>query len=559
MNAPSIVALLLLASAVCGVLGYLYARNRTNIERSLWRDELNTLQTTLKLAEEQREQARARSAELQTERDDARRSLHERETAWTEQTTKLQAATKRIGDLEGELKAAQEKLRQAESDIALLTKSVEASRQQLYERDNDLDRAGKLEAELRAVIEQQKQLINEHKTNLTKLHAERATLERQQAEVAAAREQLDRIREEHSRLQAEQIQAVVTEMLATSQEKLVTAADDKLGAAARAVTDKLREMEQHLREFDTNRTSTEAQLREQIQKLADEHVQGRRQTEALVAALRKPQVRGQWGELQLKRAVELANMREHCDFEEQVQVPGDETVLRPDMVVHMTSGRNVVIDAKVSLEAFLSALEATDDAERDRLMAEHARQVRKHVDSLASKEYFEKVAGSPDFVLMFLPNEALLQAALDKDPTLYEYAFEKSIIIASPTILIPMLRTIELSWAETAVKEHAQRVHELGREIHKRLGTLSGHLNKLGRALDASVKAYNGTIGSLERNVLPAARRFTELKVMPQDLPEPHTVESTTRELKAPELVQAAASEPPLRAVEAAEPGAELA
>ena len=282
---------------------------------------------------------------------------------------------------------------------------------------------------------------------------------------------------------------------------------------------------------------------EQIKHLRQENAQGRAQTEALVKALRKPQVRGRWGELQLRKAVELADMRERCDFDTQVTVTGEEGTQRPDMVVNLTSGRRVVVDAKVSLDAFMNALEADGDAEHDRFMEEHAAQVRKHVDALAAKEYFARVAGSPDFVLMFLPNESLLQAALDRRPDLYEHALAKKIIIATPTVLIPMLRTIALSWDEKAMRENTEVIHELGREIYDRLTKVGEYLGRLRGSLDSSVKHYNEAIASLEGRVLPTARKFPELGVRPKkELVELHPVERRPRETVAQELVASAAT-----------------
>jgi DNA recombination protein RmuC len=195
----------------------------------------------------------------------------------------------------------------------------------------------------------------------------------------------------------------------------------------------------------------------------------------LAEALRKPQVRGAWGEMHLKRAVELAGMQEHCDFDTQVAIDGDEGRLRPDMVVHLAGGKNVVVDAKVSLAALLSAAEASDDAERERYWAEHAKQLRKHVDTLAGKEYFRKVAGSPEFVVMFLPNESLLEPALERNPELVEYAASKCVFIAGPTTLMAMLRVIAFAWTQAALQDNMRQVYELGRELYERLGHLGGH------------------------------------------------------------------------------------
>lgn len=561
VNTFLITVLSLVAVAVFAALGYLFARHRAASENRDLRNEQGRLQTALKVAEEQRDQARARMEELRHERDGAQESQREREAAATGQSTKLEAASGRIGTLEAELNTARDEQRRAGAETGRLQENLEASRREVRELSSALETAGKTEAGLRAVIAQHEEHISGHRAELAQLRTERETLEKQQAGVDATRRQIEEMREEHTRLQAEQFEATVAKVLEASQEKLTATADKRLGATAKEVGDKLQALETHLREFDGRRTTTETRLDEQIKNLARESVRGREQTEELVRALRKPQVRGQWGELQLKRTVELANMREHVDFDLQVSVTDDDgRTLRPDMVVKLTGGRQVVVDAKVSLDAFLSALEAADDTERDRLMGEHSRQVRKHVDSLAAKAYFDKVDGSPQFVLMFLPSEALLQAALDQDSALYEYALRKKVVIASPTVLVPMLLTIALTWTEARMKKNAQEIHKLGRDIYERFAPLVDHLEKLGRSIDKSVEHYNATIGSLERSVLPAARRFPELGVSSsKELPELHPVESQTRELKAPELVQATAPDPPLPALEAAEPEPEAA
>lgn len=544
MNTVLIFALFLATAAVFAVLGYLFARHRTESQDRRHGDERNRLRTDLRLAEEQRDQARTQASELRTERDEAQRSQRERESAWSELTTRLNAVSEERGRLETEGKVLGEELRTTRSDMDNLRKSLEDGRRRIRELESDLGAAEKDKAALDAVVAQLKERISGDDAELAKLRTERAELEKRRAEVDAARAQVEEIREEHARLQADQVKAVMAEMLSTSQEKLAATADDKLNGTAKAVTDKLQELDRHLRDFESRRTSTEAELGQQIKRLAEESVRGREQTEALVKALRKPQVRGRWGELQLKKAVELADMRERCDFDTQVTVVGEEGTQRPDMVVNLTSGRRIVVDAKVSLDAFMNAVEADGDAEHERFMDEHAAQVRKHVDALAAKEYFVKVAGSPDFVLMFLPNEALLQAALNRRPDLYEHALGKKIIIATPTVLIPMLRTIALSWDEKAMWENTERIHDLGREIHDRLAKVGEHLGKLRGALDTSVEHYNATIGSLEGRVLPAAREFPKLGIRPnKELVELRPVERQTRAVVAPELVKPAAAE----------------
>ena len=295
----------------------------------------------------------------------------------------------------------------------------------------------------------------------------------------------------------------------------------------------------HLREFDGRRTSTEALLGKQIKDLEKVHHESRMQTASLVEALRKSHVRGQWGELQLKRAVELANLRERCDFDLQVTVKDDDgKTLRPDMVVNLTGERRVVVDAKVSLDAFMTALETEETVERERLMGEHLRQVRAHVDALATKKYHDKVDGSADFVLMFLPSEALLQAAMGQDAGLYEYALDKRVVIASPTVLVSMLRTIALSWNEKTVQENTEKVHKLGQEIYERLATMGDHLINLGQHTGKTVEFYDKTIGSSESRVLKSAHRFTELGIRPtKELAELAPVERRPRELVATKLL----------------------
>ncbi|PDP88549.1 DNA recombination protein RmuC [Glycomyces fuscus] len=546
MNTMLVFALLAATATVCAALGYLFARHRSESRNRHHSDERNRLSTELRLAEEQRDQARTQAAALRTERDEALRAQREREAAATEQSTRLEAASGRIGTLEAELGAARNQHQQAATEAVGLRRSLETSDQRIRDLSGDLAAAEKDRVALETVVAQLKERVSGYEADLAKLRTEREGLEKRQAEVAAAQKELDQFREEHARLQTEQVEAAVARMLEASQEKLTATAEEKLGTTAKAVTEKLQELGLHLREFDGRRTTTETRLDEQIRNLAAENARGRAQTEALVKALRKPQVRGQWGELQLRKAVELANMREHCDFDTQeTVVDEDGRVLRPDMIVNLTNGRKVVVDAKVSLEAFLNALEAEDDAGYERFMDEHAAQVRRHVDALAAKEYFVKVADSPDFVLMFLPNESLLQAALDRRADLYEHALAKRIIIATPTVLIPMLRTIALSWDERAMRENTEVIHELGREIYDRLAKVGEYLGKLRGSLDSSVKHYNEAIASLEGRVLPTARKFPELGVRPKkELAELHPVERQPREAVAQELVASAATTP---------------
>ncbi|MEU2974512.1 DNA recombination protein RmuC [Nocardiopsis alba] len=544
MNTFLIIVLPLAAGAVCAVLGYLIAQHRVGAENRGLRDAQIRSEADLRIVEEQRDQARSQSEKLREERDGAQRAQRESESAVAEQTTRLNTMSERLGRLEAELESARGDHRRIVGEAETMRASLDAGDRRTRDVEAALADTEKDKAALEALVEELKQRSGTYEAELAKLRTERAELEKRQAEVAAAQKELDKVREEHSRLQTEQVEATVAKMLESSQEKLTAAADEKLGTTARTVTEKLQELGLHLREFDGRRTTTETRLDEQLKHLTQENARGRAQTEALVKALRKPQVRGQWGELHLKRAVELANMRERCDFDTQVTVTDEEGTQRPDMVVNLTSGRRIVVDAKVSLDAFMNGVEADDDAGYERFMDEHAAQVRKHVDALATKEYFVKVAGSPDFVLMFLPNEALLQAALDRKPDLYEHALAKKIIIATPTVLIPMLRTIALSWDEKAMRENTEVIHGLGREIYERLTKVGEHLGRLRSSLDKSVEHYNAAIGSLEARVLPTAREFPKLGIRPKkELTGLHPVERQTRALVAPELLASTTAE----------------
>ena len=260
----------------------------------------------------------------------------------------------------------------------------------------------------------------------------------------------------------------------------------------------------------------------------------RRETQSLSTALRRPQVRGRWGELHLRRTVELAGMVAHCDFTEQHQLAGGS--LRPDLVVHLAGGRQVVVDAKVPLDAFLDATAAEEPDERDHHLARHAAQLRAHVDTLGAKAYWRALPQAPEFVVLFVPAESFLSAALESDAGLLEHAATRHVVLATPSTLIALLRTVAHGWSHERLASAAAEVQRLGRELHERLATMGGHVDRLGRSLDAAVTAYNQAVGSLEGRVLVSARRFRDLGVTDVDLAEPRQVESVARAIGAAEL-----------------------
>jgi DNA recombination protein RmuC len=296
----------------------------------------------------------------------------------------------------------------------------------------------------------------------------------------------------------------------------------------------LARVERQLRESDLARTKSHAELAQQVEFARHGAEQLREQTSALVTALRRPEARGRWGELQLRRVVELAGMAAHVDFDEQVVVDGGQ---RPDLVVRLAGGKNVVVDSKVSLAGYLEAAAAADETVREARLTAHARHLKAHVDQLGSKAYWSSLPESPEFVVMFVPGEAFLAPALDNDPALLEYALARRVHIATPTTLVSMLRTVQYAWQQQALSDNARAVFELGRELYDRLSGLGRHLDKVGRSLTSTVGAYNQAVGALETRVLVSARKLAALGVVDAELTAPASIGETARQLAAPELV----------------------
>jgi DNA recombination protein RmuC len=324
---------------------------------------------------------------------------------------------------------------------------------------------------------------------------------------------------------------------------------DKRRLAVEHLVSPLREtlnrMEAQLRESDAARRSSHAALAEQVGIARESSEQLRAQTQALVTALRRPEARGRWGELQLKRVVELAGMSARCDFDEQVTAATDDGVQRPDLVVRLAGGKNIVVDAKVSLAAYLEAAETSDEVVRDARLGAHARHLREQVDRLSAKAYWAALSPAPEFAVLFIPGEAFLAPALERDPGLLEYALSRRVHIATPTTLVTMLRTAQYAWQQEALSENARAVFDLGRELYDRLAMMGKHMDHLGRALTNAVSTYNKTVGSLESRVLVSARRLNQLGVVESGLEPPQPVEETIRALSAPELLADSGSDRP--------------
>ena len=302
--------------------------------------------------------------------------------------------------------------------------------------------------------------------------------------------------------------------------------------------EQLGRVDAQLLRLDQERRESRGRLEAQLRSLADTNDKLRTETGALVTALRKPNARGQWGQMQLRNVVELAGMLQHCDFAEQSQLAGGETVLRPDLIVNMPGGKHVVVDAKAPLQGVLDAYQARDEEERQRHLRDHARLLRKHVKALADKAYWAELDSAPDLVVMFLPGEHLYSAALEADQGLIEDAMSRRVLITTPTTLLAMLHAIAYGWQQERVAESAQAVSELGRDLHGRLVKLSGLMATLGSRLNSTVKAYNETVGSYEARVMPAARRFEDHGATAggRDLPELEQVTTHARRVHVAEV-----------------------
>jgi len=310
------------------------------------------------------------------------------------------------------------------------------------------------------------------------------------------------------------------------------------------IRESLGKVDEKLGAVEKDRATQHAALFQHLRHVTEAHKELRTETANLSRALRAPTVRGRWGEIQLRRVVELAGMVDHCDFHEQRTVQAEEGALRPDLVVSLPGGASVVVDSKVPLDAYLAAAEATDAEARERHLADHARRVREHVNTLAGKSYWKQFEDAPDFVVMFLPGEVFYSAALAEDPTLIEQGFQKRVLLASPTTLISILRAIHLGWNQERLAENARKISDEGRALYDRIKTLAEHFDKLGRSLKSSVEHYNRAVGSLDQRVVVSARRMKELGVGTQDDPPAlGPVERLPRALQSPEL-SSAPSEP---------------
>ena len=402
-------------------------------------------------------------------------------------------------------------------------------RQQVQQRESEMaGMRGELDSERQAKVEA-----------LTKLEAAQKSFDEQRALIDAMKKEM-----------SDTFTALSKSALESSNKSFLTLASERLGKVVEETKGKLGEhqvsmegmiaplkemlqkYEQQINEIEKTRHKAYGSLEEQLRALALTHENLQKETSNLVSALRKPQVRGRWGEMQLRRVAELSGMSVHCDFTEQQSVEGEKGRVRPDMVVHLPSEREIVVDSKVSLEAYLDAVSAQTEEERKGKMEKHAQQVRAHMNKLASKDYWSQFRQSPEFVVLFMPGESFLSAALDIDNSLIEDGIEKRVIISTPTTFIALLRAIAYGWRQEQITKNAQAVSELGKQLYERMGILVQHFENVGASLRKAMEAHNRAVGSMESRILPSLRKFRELGVTgADDIPVLEQIDQTPRSL----------------------------
>jgi len=416
-------------------------------------------------------------------------------------------------------------------------------------------------AQFRNVQEELKQTVEAKNAEITQLKSDAAKLnERLEQEQKQATEKLALLEDAQQKLN-NAFKAMSAEALKSNNQSFLQLARETLASfqqeakadlekrgkeieqLAKPVHQSLEKMEGRLGELERAREGAYATIRQQIENMAEEQQRLRTETTNLVRALRQPQARGRWGELQLKRVVEMAGMLDHCDFSEQKHVAGkeDERAARPDLIVHLPLGRHIVVDSKVPLSAYLDAMEAEGD-EAEALLVRHAAQLKEHIKGLSAKAYWDRirkeVGSTPEFVVLFVPGEDFFSAALKVDSGLIEYGVDQKVVVATPTTLIALLKAVAYGWRQEALAENAEQVALLGKELYERIQTLAKHWSSVGKHLGQTINAYNKATGSLESRVLAGARKFEGLKAAPEQasLSSPEPVEAQPRELTSAEL-----------------------
>lgn len=402
-------------------------------------------------------------------------------------------ASSRANRLQSESAGLSAQLLETRNQLVTSRAEIDRLRKDIGTEQNLRTRAETERQNERVNLEEQKRLLNEAETKLREAFeslARGALKENSEQFLHLAEERLDNLKQQ------------AAGDLAQRQESIKSMVDP--------LQQRLTDLQDHLGRLESNRESAYGELRNQVQNLAQSNRELQKETGSLVSSLRQPQVKGRWGELTLRRAVELAGMSIHCDFEEQVSVETPEGRLRPDLIVHLPGNTRVAVDAKVPLHGFLRVVEAQNDIERQAGLADHARLVRSHVNQLSSKEYWKQFEPSPDFVVLFVPGESFFSAALEKDPNLLEDAISAHVILASPANLIAILRAVSYGWKQEQVAESAQEISALGRDLFERLVNFVEHIQDMRGGLERANNSFNKAVGSLETRLLPTARKLKE-------------------------------------------------
>lgn len=452
--------------------------------------------------------------------------------------------------LEGRLRDSEARAREAQGQVAELHKQVLNASEEKAKFETQAAQAEELKAEL----ERQKTYADELRKEIAEFQAKIATYETTLAKERQAFEEKAAMLEKAQVELKQAFDALSREALTKNNEEFLKLANDKLAEIQKAalkdleerekrielvvkpVKETLQEFDKKVQEIEKERAGAYEGLKEQVKNLQLMEGTLLKETTNLVRALKNPGHRGRWGEVHLKRIVEMAGMLEYVDFNEQVSTDSEEGRLRPDMIVRLPNGREIIVDSKVALDAYLDAHETDDENVRAQKLALHAQQVRSHVQKLSQKAYWEKFP-SAEFVVMFMHVESAWGAALQEDPSLIEYGASNKVVVATPTTLIALLKAVAYGWRQEQLAKNAQDISKRGAELYKSLVTMFGHVANLGKNLDRSVTAYNDVIGSFERNVLPKARDLNRLQGAPaNDIEDPPVLEKMVRDAKAPEL-----------------------